>query len=409
MRQACKLCGIEKELLKSHIIPKFVFKWMRNTGGKFFRAPLNPNVRLQDGIKKKLLCKECEKKFSTNEKWFSENIFYPYMNTNNNVLPYNNKLAKFIISVLWRVLILSNDQEENSHVNHANADWRDFLLNNRKTTRYSNIHLVFIPDDSGGKLQPNEYMSRYFSRISDGGMINIDNSKIIFAKFARFFLFGEIYKNETNFRGTQISMNSGVTMHGQYIVNEKISQFFINRAFQVHKFMENKTSKKQRTIIINEIKSNLNPLLQSDLGKRIMSDVKAKVNPNGFRYVFNYNCDCCTMQLEAPKGYLLRTFEIIQSKKYWKYIFKTQSIGIDEEGLELRTEYFKRISSFKSPWVICDNCISIFDINLEENKKYMDEWVKQKGDYYPPKSGDFREFLSIDVIQKVSYDIVTIE
>ena len=102
MKGKCNLCGNERELQNSHVIPKFVYKWMGKTGGKFFRTPSNPNIRQQDGIKQRLLCHECEQLFSINEKWFSENVFYPYLNNNHNVIQYNQELARFIISVLWR-------------------------------------------------------------------------------------------------------------------------------------------------------------------------------------------------------------------------------------------------------------------------------------------------------------------
>ena len=106
MNAKCKLCGKEKKLLLSHIIPKFVYKWMQNSGGKFFRTLENPNVRKQDGTKIELLCIDCEQKLSKSEKWFSENIFYPYLERNKNIIVYGKELAHFIISVLWRVLLI---------------------------------------------------------------------------------------------------------------------------------------------------------------------------------------------------------------------------------------------------------------------------------------------------------------
>ena len=44
------------------------------------RSLLSPNLRIQDGVKKKLLCGDCELLFSIYEKQFAENIFIPYHN-----------------------------------------------------------------------------------------------------------------------------------------------------------------------------------------------------------------------------------------------------------------------------------------------------------------------------------------
>jgi hypothetical protein len=412
MKQSCKLCGEEGELKDSHIIPKFVFKWMKKTGGNFFRIVLNPNLRPQDGFKQKLLCIKCEQRFSHCEKWFSENIFYPYLETNNNVIHYTNELGKFIISVLWRILLVTEDQQDNEKqrvlLNETFDDWKDFLLGKRAKIKCENIHLIFIPDDFGMEHQPNEYISRYFYRVTDGGVIRIDDSLFVFAKFSRFFLFAELEKNGINFRGTEISMNSGITMPNQFIVNEHISMFFMNRANQLYSFMANNTSEKQQKLINNSIASNITELLKSDLGKRIKSDFQTEVHQNGFYFVFTYSCDCCNNLLEAPEGFLLRTFEVIKSIEFWKLIFNAQNLGKDEVGLSKRIEAFKRISTDPSPWVICNNCISTFEVDLEVNKAFMHEWIEKKGNYLPPKCNDVKNYLNQEEIEKILIGIVTI-
>ena len=40
----------------------------------------NPNKPVQDGFKQKLLCSECEGRFSKFETYFANNFFYPYIN-----------------------------------------------------------------------------------------------------------------------------------------------------------------------------------------------------------------------------------------------------------------------------------------------------------------------------------------
>lgn len=236
----CKLCNSEKKLLKSHVIPKFVFKWMQTTGGNYFRTPSNPNKRAQDGYKEELLCSDCEHFFSTNEKWFSENVFYPYLNSNQNIILYERELPKFIISILWRILILIEEEENNLIFNKVLNEWKDYLTNNTKPKEFDKIHLMFIPNSWGVKSQSHQYVSRYFNRVADGGIIKSEGNTIVYSKFASFFLFAEIEKSGVNFRGSQIYFESGITTNGQYVLNEKISTYFINRSFQIYNFMEKK-------------------------------------------------------------------------------------------------------------------------------------------------------------------------
>ena len=72
----CGLCSDNGEILESHIVPKFIYKWIKDTSlTGYLRNLKEPNIRRQDGLKMYLLCGACERKFSESEKWFSEKIF----------------------------------------------------------------------------------------------------------------------------------------------------------------------------------------------------------------------------------------------------------------------------------------------------------------------------------------------
>ncbi len=63
----CRLCGEEKELKKSHIIPRFFYKPMewneKNFRYQILGIDSNYKIIRQGGVKEKLLCKECEQMF----------------------------------------------------------------------------------------------------------------------------------------------------------------------------------------------------------------------------------------------------------------------------------------------------------------------------------------------------------
>jgi len=128
------LCGEERELRLSHLLPKFIFRWMQNTGGQYLRQVTNPNLRRQDGPKKYLLCEECEQRFSTREDYFSRNVFYPYIDRRQTTFDYDERLIYFLVSVLWRVLADKLDWYEQQNFNFskelrkAERVWREYLL-----------------------------------------------------------------------------------------------------------------------------------------------------------------------------------------------------------------------------------------------------------------------------------------
>lgn len=74
----CVICGRLPPIDNSHIIPKFVFRWMTKTAPTpYLRHGDEPNKRLQDGTKYPLLCTECETLASKYEKSFAERVFNP--------------------------------------------------------------------------------------------------------------------------------------------------------------------------------------------------------------------------------------------------------------------------------------------------------------------------------------------
>src|SRR4051812_354965 len=74
----CALCGTASTLKESHIIPKFVFKYLKSTSGSgYLRDGQKPKLRVQDGFKTELLCDSCEQEFSKHESWFHTQVFQP--------------------------------------------------------------------------------------------------------------------------------------------------------------------------------------------------------------------------------------------------------------------------------------------------------------------------------------------
>lgn len=99
----CKLCS-NSEQVNSHILPKFIFKWLKKTGTGRLRSIENVNLPREDGIVKKFLCKTCENKFNKAETYFANKIFYPVINDRIEEFDYDERLRYFIISLFWRTL-----------------------------------------------------------------------------------------------------------------------------------------------------------------------------------------------------------------------------------------------------------------------------------------------------------------
>ena len=115
----CALCRKERPLRKSHIIPEFVFKLLYDNKHKFHllsAIPTKGNAKLQKGIRKNLLCQECETSFSKYERYVcgvltgQENIHSVRKGRIVTVSGLDYKKFKlFLLSVLWRAGVSTLD------------------------------------------------------------------------------------------------------------------------------------------------------------------------------------------------------------------------------------------------------------------------------------------------------------
>jgi len=75
---SCRLCDVTNALQESHILPGFVYRWMKETSATgYLRFGQQPNLRVQDGLKLHLLCADCEQRLNEWETQFANQIFHP--------------------------------------------------------------------------------------------------------------------------------------------------------------------------------------------------------------------------------------------------------------------------------------------------------------------------------------------
>jgi hypothetical protein len=249
--ETCKLCKQESELRLSHIIPKFVYRWMRETGPGRFRQMKNFNITIQDGIKTRMLCGDCEEKFSQCEKWFHQNIFNGYLNRNEKVFFYNPLLRYFAVSILWRVLAFFLDDGNNYkftlELKKAEIEWRNYLLYNGDLEEFNRIHLIFIPEHLNiiGDLM-NIYL--YFQRSVDIEITESDTKSFVYAKFSRFLLIGEISGiHPKGLIKTNLFELKNITTGNQRLKDPDIIDFMINRASKMKSYDNMSARQKQQS------------------------------------------------------------------------------------------------------------------------------------------------------------------
>ena len=280
----CRLCGQNKDLAKSHIIPRFVYKWLRESSVTgHMRLAEEPDIRSQDGFKPHLLCNECEALFSIWEGQFASNIFHPTQN-NEEVDPiYRKWMLKFAVSLSWRTLIYFYEigldhfsPKQLGDAEKALEIWKQFLKGELSHPGQFEQHMMImglIEDFGGFELPPN--INRYILRTVDMDVVSRgEKESFVYTKMGKFVLFGfiEIEKKE-DWKGTRLRVNRGSlrSENDRYQLPMWFNEHIARRANIVYEVQE-KMSQRQHDKIGEAYKKNVDRFQSSEMMEAIDQD-----------------------------------------------------------------------------------------------------------------------------------------
>jgi len=284
VRGNCALCTNDTELQLSHIIPKFVFSWFKESAPSAIRSIAEPNKRVQDGLKQDLLCTDCEQLFGGWEKIFSECIFSPLHEGKAPKTPirYGPWALKFAVSVSWRVLTYFCRIGDLSHYSEIQRDmaqtalsvWRSFLLDELSNPAEFEQHL--LPVDAIGSysgLEISAFLNRYLLRSIHMDVICSNKSAYVYTKMGHILLFGLIQeKNPKRWKGTKIHVNNGAIMPRTYRLPQSMADYLNEKADESAKSLAS-TSPRQQRIIQKSILDNAEKFADSEIFRATQFDV----------------------------------------------------------------------------------------------------------------------------------------
>ncbi len=143
----CELCGANAPLILSHVIPKFVIKWLKGTSATGYFRSLRTGKRLQEAPRIPLLCSDCEQRLGRHEKQFCERIFLPFQRLPQpRSFEYDEWLLRFLVGIHWRVLATDDSLPEEARGIFAPAQerWQKYLLDLSRDPGGSEFHLQFV-------------------------------------------------------------------------------------------------------------------------------------------------------------------------------------------------------------------------------------------------------------------------
>lgn len=284
MNGNCRLCGENKELRESHIVPSFVFRWLKETSGSgFLRFGATPNRRVQDGYKYYWLCDDCEGLFSVWERKFAGRIFHPINAGADIRVVYDDYLLKFCVSVSWRVLRLMLEEWRISHfpenlrdaAHETSEVWREFLLGIRPHPDRYEQHLLpldAIESYTGMDMPTN--INRYILRTVDIDAVSNHKEAFIYSKLGRFIIVGFIEMPDVRqWVGTKVHVKHGVVEPKNYTLPVQFSEYFIDKARRAAD-VRSSISEKQNEKITEAIKADPDKAANSESFRAMLEDMR---------------------------------------------------------------------------------------------------------------------------------------
>jgi hypothetical protein len=284
LNELCHLCNTIAPLRESHVIPRFVYKWLKDSSGTgFLRFGEEPNRRVQDGFKQKWLCSACEGMFNKWETLFANTIFHSLNRDASLQIHYDDWLLKFCTSVSWRTLNYCIKVLEIDHFPKdlqitaitAHDTWKKFLLGD---IRHPGIYEQnFWPFDIISQCNiPNAppNLHRYMFRTVDIDACFSNKNAFVYSKLGKFVILGFIKKSsQREWGGTKVRLRHGTIKPGICAFPISFFEYIFGKARRCIE-IESEISEEQREKIKVSQHSNIERTLSSESLKISLEDIR---------------------------------------------------------------------------------------------------------------------------------------
>jgi hypothetical protein len=278
----CPLCGGPGPFRISHIIPKFAFEWLKDTSATgFMRHGPHPNLRVQDGFKKELLCDSCEQLLAGWEDAVAAQLFRPYNEGSKVTITYEEWLAKFAASLVWRVLFVMKAEGlknlSDSQLRLADLAlevWRKFIRGERDNPGSFELHLLpvdFVDASKNNSLPAN--FNRYLTRSIEMDIVAKKGSAFVYAKMGKLVFIGIIEQPiSRQWFGSRLAIKKGTVKPSKYTAPAAFLDYLTSRASRMNEIMQ-QLSPKQQAKITETMKKNIDKAAESETFKAMTYDI----------------------------------------------------------------------------------------------------------------------------------------
>ena len=290
----CRLCGKKTKLEQSHIIPKFIYRYIKQTsltGG--IRSGETPNMRQEDGLIIPFLCNSCEDLFCKYETYFSSKIFFPMLNNKITEVSVCEDLVGFAVSLLWRCLKhrleakfkieeLTEKELESLRV-FTNCCENYFKTNDISNLSKYSIHIIPLTEnmENSGKIpmlssinqRGTDTSFRAFCKEQEGF-----DYLIFYVKIPFFLFVVEVIPNSKYVWSCSDILHENIVLNQETVeINELVTEI-IRTTYENKIIAGKKISDKQMNLIVDKY----NKAIQKGLNERQEATINAKKRENEY-------------------------------------------------------------------------------------------------------------------------------
>lgn len=280
----CAFCEQAKPLRLSHVIPSFVYRWLKETSATgYLRFGQKPNVRVQDGLKTELLCGDCEAQFNSWETPFASKLFHPYHQRVQTRFEYGDWMSRCLVSVCWRSLLhlqrqghlreLSVDFRQD--VDSALSTWKSFLQSERQDIGLHELHVLPLDEIADATVSDMpQRIHRYLLRAVQIDRVWTQQSAFVLVKLARLFVIGFIREPENaRWEGTRIQLQPGVLEPGHFVVPDWLLTWIMQQAERIS-VIDESLSERQNEQIRATLDKNPGRVHRSETLAAVQADIR---------------------------------------------------------------------------------------------------------------------------------------
>ena len=215
----CKLCKKDDDLRVSHVLPRFLGKYLKDTSATGFLTAVDVSgkpSRSQDLYKRRLLCDQCESVLNEAETFFADKVFYPFMKDELKSIPIDDRLGRFAVSVslraLWIMQLVKHPLVERwkDQLDGLETEWRNYLLTTPDFVKGNHSHHILLCNEAilAVRLKNSPNLIHSVLRTSAYYLFEKFEKAYVFANLAGVQIISMIYPHELPVsRGTEVYPN----------------------------------------------------------------------------------------------------------------------------------------------------------------------------------------------------------